>query len=680
MPKHEYNIKEKAILDRFNELTYPTDRLGPASAMVQASHINASRMIMINQQISQMVNLTSPESPLEPSGFENVLAQYTYMNDEADDDYEVVAKFKKNAYNYVMIGYSRKNKHYHAWERVEVEEHSSGCSTAYNNQFIDSLEIGDTIPKGTLVKKSNSFDKYGNYRYGKNLNVVYLVTTEVYEDAILIMNDADKELSTLHTTKRSFALSDNEFLLNLYGDDETGYKGLPDIGEKTKDGVLAVVRRIDNSKAPYALKKNRVDKYERGDRRYFGEGTVTDITIRCNKDISKITQAGANKLIIDLYKKQQKYYKDLYQLMINIIDNAYDGGYTYSDEFSAICKNAESFIDSSAYFADENGSLSNNIIIDVTLIANEPLITGSKIVTRSGNKGTVSNILDKEHSWHMEDGTPIHVVLSAIGIVGRLNQSQMNEHSINELSATAVRMMKATTDVKEKAKIMLRLMNYLNSDEAASFKKFIAKMDDKEKEKYFKKIERTGIYIVQDPIENANMIDIGKAYEEFKPNYQRIVFPDGGKSMRAVLCAKMFFIRLMQDPFEKYSLRSRGPINPLNNLPGKSNLSKKGLSWTSDNPVRFGEQEVEIMEAMVKHPAAISEFMAEYSTSFAAKLSIADQLYLKDPETSVTMNDITDIYDGKKNMQQILAYCAMLGTTIKIETEDAPDGELFEDS
>ena len=693
--KKNMSSQEKAILKRVNELKYPTDRLGPSSLMTQQTHINASRMIMVGNQLSQMVSIKDPEQPLVPTGFENVLGSFSSMLDKTDQEYEVVAKFVKNDYNYILIGYDKKHRRFHAWKRVELEEHSEGFATRYNNNYIDSLEIGDVIPKDTMIQKSTNFDKYGNYCYGKNVNTVYLLSAQILEDGILAMNNVDSMMVTTRADTQIISIGENELLLNWYGDDDH-YQGIPRIGEKTRKDIIAVVRRVDNAKAPYTLKKKRLRHIERGsDRRYFGKGRVIDIDIRYNGDEDHMPEAGANKMIRDLYHQQQEYYHKLYDYMKDIIDDAENKGYTYTDEFSMYCAEAFKYIDAMTYFTDSNDNVFGNMQIIVHLMDDEKLNVGSKLVGRSGNKGVISHILPPEESWFMEDGTPIHLVVAALGIVGRLNPAQLNEFSINELSATAVEMMKATPDVNKKLRVVYNLMKFLNSDEADDFKKWCKKLDDKDKAKFAKRIEREGIIIVQDPVDNANIFDIAEAYEHFPAKWQRIVFPDGKKSMRKVLCSKMFYVRLKQDPLEKYSVRSRGPVNPLTTLPAKSNMKKKGLEPFSDVPVRFGEYEIEIILAMVNHPAAVAAFMTENSTSWPAKVMMAEHNYLGDIDLTYEFEDEEDVdaeaylkelmendtllYSGKKNMEAISAYANVLGDEIEIEIEDAPDGEWFED-
>lgn len=692
MGKHSKDISkdEKQVLKRYSELKYDTDVLGPGSLMSFPSHTNSSREIMVNAQLGQAVNIKDPEQALVPTGFENVLGQYSSMLNQAEHDYVIVKKFQKNPYNYVLIGYCEETRTYHAWKRFEVEEHSEGFSTRYNNNYMDSLEEGDVIEKGTYVQKSESFDKYMNYRSGRNLNVVYLVSTEVYEDGILIMDRAKDMFDTYRSKTVEINVADNEILLNWFGDKDH-YQGIPNVGEKTKKGFCAITRRVDNSKAPYSLKNKNLRHFERGDKKYYVEGRVVDIEIWTNKDPATMIDTPAMKQVHAIYKEQQRYYGDLYRYMRDIVDNADPDpdnfevgnpnnpkGYGYSDEFAIICEEAHDFVDSSAFFAAKDETIYGNTKVILHIVDEEELVVGSKLVGRSGNKGVIGHIMPPEMSWTMEDGTPIDMVVASLGVIGRLNHSQLNEHSINELSATAVRAMKQTDSLEQKGNIVYELLRYLNPDEAKAWKKYYKDLDKDAKAKVCKKIERRGgITVVQEPIKNANILDIAAAYEKFPANWQHIIFEDGRPSMRRVLCAKMFYVRLKQDPLEKYSTRSRGPVNPLHQLPSKSNDKKKFLAPFSNVPVRFGEMEIEILLGMVNHPACIADFMMENSTSYEAKLALSEQLYMNDPEDEINMDGV--VMKGKKNIEWIEAMVNVLGTHIEVNSEAAPDGEWFYD-
>ena len=687
---HEVSKAEKQVLKRAAELAQDTDRLSAAGLITQVSHINSSRLIMEAQHATQMVNIKDPEQPLVLTGFENVLGQYSSMNNQAEHDYVIVKKFQKNPYNYVLIGFCEETKTYHAWKRLEVEEHSEGFSTRYNNNYMDALEEGDIVKAGTYVQKSESFDKYMNYRMGRNVNVVYLCSTMVYEDGILIMDHAKEMFDTYRSHTVEVNVADNEILLNWFGNDEE-YQGIPNVGEKTRKGFCAITRKVDNSKAPYSLKNKNLRHFERGDKKYYVSGRVVDIDVLTNKDPSKMEDTPAMRQINRIYREQQEYYSSLYHYMRDIVDHADSdpdnfevgnpenkSGYGYSEDFSIICEEAHDYVDSSAYFAAKDDTIYGNTKVVLHIVDEEELIVGSKLVGRSGNKGVVGRILPPEMSWHMEDGTPIDLVVASLGVIGRLNHSQLNEHSINELSATAVRAMKQTDNLDQKGHIVYELLRYLNPEEAKSWKKWYKDLDKDAKAKCCKKIERRGgISVVQEPIKNANILDIAAAYERFPANWQRIIFEDGKPSMRKVLCAKMFYIRLKQDPLEKYSSRSRGPVNPLHQLPSKSNDKKKFLAPFSNVPVRFGEMEQEILLGMVNHPACIADFMMENSTSYEAKLALSEQLYMNDPDEEVDMEGV--VMKGKKNIEWIEAMINVLGTHIEVESETAPDGEWFYD-
>lgn len=672
--KIKVSQKEYEVLKRYSELKYKTDVLGPGSALTLQTHTNASRLIMVNHQIGHAVNIKNPEPALVSTGLENVLAEYSAINEIADRNYRIIHKIVKNPYNYVLIGYDAKSRHYHAWKREELEENSEGFATRYKNSKNDSYEIGDVVKAGDYLTKSESYDKYGNYCIGKNLNTVYMISPTVLEDGIALMNGAEKKMNTFRCFTISVSINDNEVLLNLYGD-KTTYKTFPCVGEKIKRGVLAAVRTIDNAKAPYSLKDRALRNIEQGDRVYNVTGRVIDITVRYNKDRSSLIDAKTNRQVNSVYTEQQDYYLELYKTMIDIVNRADDEGYTYSDQFSIICADARNYVDSSAFFSDFNESIFGNMIVDFTVMDEEELSPGSKMVGRSGNKGVVSKIFPPEESWTMEDGTKVEVILSALGIVGRLNPSQLNEHSINEMTASAVTRMKKETDVDVKFDIVYDLLKLLNADEAKDMKKYFKNLDDKDKKKFCKNIENNGILVVQDPIENVDICDIEKIYDKYPPNWQRIVFADGCKSIRKVLCSKLYFMRLKQDPKDKYSARGRGPVNALHGMPNKSSRKKKYLDLFSDVPVRLGNSEIDVLNTN-NEPEAIADYMAENSTSIEAKDQMA-AAYTIDPleELEVTVDNNT----SKGNADMLAAHLMVLGSQLEFvyEGEEAEDDEDF---
>ncbi len=81
-------------------------------------------------------------------------------------------------------------------------------------------------------------------------------------------------------------------------------------------------------------------------------------------------------------------------------------------------------------------------LVRVTIAERRKLQVGDKMAGRHGNKGVISTILPVEDMPHLEDGTPIDVILSPIGVPSRMNLGQILETQLGwaaaELDFTAV--------------------------------------------------------------------------------------------------------------------------------------------------------------------------------------------------------------------------------------------------
>ena len=66
-----------------------------------------------------------------------------------------------------------------------------------------------------------------------------------------------------------------------------------------------------------------------------------------------------------------------------------------------------------------------NKLVKVFVGIRKPLDVGDKLAGRHGNKGVVSNIIPKEDVPFLPDGTPIHLVLSPLGVPSRMNVGQV---------------------------------------------------------------------------------------------------------------------------------------------------------------------------------------------------------------------------------------------------------------
>ena len=125
----------------------------------------------------------------------------------------------------------------------------------WNNDYLDSLNEGDVIPKGKVYKKSTSFDEFDNYKAGVNALATYASLPQTTEDPVIIREGFRKKLSSPELKPITVKLNDNDVLLNLYGDD-TVYKAFPDLGEETKNGILCSIRKANSDNSAFTLSRD----------------------------------------------------------------------------------------------------------------------------------------------------------------------------------------------------------------------------------------------------------------------------------------------------------------------------------------------------------------------------------------------------------------------------------------
>lgn len=649
------DIITKQILEREKELEYRTDRYGVGSLLTTANRINASRAIMYNRNVGHVLNITDSEPPLTPTGFEAPLGNMSELRVISDGDYEIKKVFQKNQYFSIVIGYDKKRRYYHAWKVKPIEEQSEGFATKLTSP-LNTVDVGDKIHKGDVIQSTTSFDAYGNYGLGRNLNTVYLISLMTMEDGIGLMNGAENMMDTIRCTRTTISLNEGDVLCNLYGESNKDYRGFPEVGERTMNrGVLCAVKTINPMKAVHALKGKHLKEIELSDRPYYIDGRVIDIIIRTNLGLSEIPDTPYNRRIKELLDEQNQYYLEVYSYMNEIIRGSDSENYTFSDMFSIISEECHDFIDSSAFFSDDDDEPYGNIRIEFAVMKRSHMSVGSKMVGRYGNKGTVSTIIPPEKSYMTEDGRPIHVIISAIGVIARLNHGQYDEHAVNSYAFTAVQQMKALSsdDIEGKLNILLKLLEYMNSDERDDFEKYFKSCSRKKQREILAEIENKGIIVILAPIDNPNMYDIGKAEKDFPTQWTRIVFKeDGSKSMRKVIVAPMYFLRVKQDPEEKYAVRFRGPVSITDDLPTKTRRKKLGTAMFSDVPVRVGNQEIEALLTQTLYPQIIARFMAKKSTLQDSKLEAAKRYYLDDIDDDDPMSFSYD--DGDEKLANIV--------------------------
>src|SRR5688572_28250651 len=76
-----------------------------------------------------------------------------------------------------------------------------------------------------------------------------------------------------------------------------------------------------------------------------------------------------------------------------------------------------------------------NDLVRVYVATKRKIAEGDKLAGRHGNKGVISKIVPEEDMPHMEDGTPIDVILNPLGVPSRMNLGQILETHLGWVAA-----------------------------------------------------------------------------------------------------------------------------------------------------------------------------------------------------------------------------------------------------
>ena len=85
-------------------------------------------------------------------------------------------------------------------------------------------------------------------------------------------------------------------------------------------------------------------------------------------------------------------------------------------------------------------------MVKVFVAVKRKLQPGDKMAGRHGNKGVISKIVPHEDMPHLEDGTPVDIVLNPLGVPSRMNVGQILETHLGWASSGIGRQIGAMVD------------------------------------------------------------------------------------------------------------------------------------------------------------------------------------------------------------------------------------------
>lgn len=371
----------------------PRQVIGTSASLIPfIAHDEANRALMGTHMQCQAVPLVKPQAPIVGTGMEGSVAQsmgrtvvarhagtVVFVDGnkvEVELDKKELKKLEKENVLESETTSIRDNKEIYVVEKF-MRTSQSMC---YSQSPI--VRVGDKVAAGDVIIDGPSSDM-GELALGSNLTIAYASFEGLgYEDAIVISDRLVKDdtLTSIQINEHKAKVMDTKL-----GPEELT-NDIPNVSEAflanlTPEGIIrvgSVVTAGDILVGKIAPKGDtELTPEERLLRAIFGEKS------REVRDTSTRLPHGEQGIVID----------------VQILDS--DSG----DEL-------------------DPGTI-KEVIVKVAQI--RKITVGDKLAGRHGNKGVISKIVPIADMPHLEDGTPVDIIISPLSVLARMNLGQLLE-------------------------------------------------------------------------------------------------------------------------------------------------------------------------------------------------------------------------------------------------------------
>ncbi len=334
-------------------------------------HDDANRALMGSNMQRQAVPLLKAEAPLIGTGVERRAAI---------DTGDVVVAEESGKVSYVdaeriVVEHGSKKHEYDLHKYMR-----SNQGTLIHHKPL--VAIGDSVSKGHVLADGSSTDA-GELALGKNCLVAFM-SWEGYnfEDAIIISERLvkDDELTSIHIEEyeidaRTTKLGDEEITRDIPNRSEESLRNLDE------RGIVRIGAEVGS-----------------------GDLLVGKVTPKGETELT-----AEEKLIRAIFKEKAREVRDTSLkvphgeggVVIDVLTFSRDGG----DDLAP----------------------GVNDLVRVFVAKKRKIAEGDKLAGRHGNKGVISKIVPEADMPHLEDGTPVDVILNPLGVPSRMNVGQILE-------------------------------------------------------------------------------------------------------------------------------------------------------------------------------------------------------------------------------------------------------------
>ncbi|MEA3249806.1 MAG: DNA-directed RNA polymerase subunit beta [Patescibacteria group bacterium] len=334
-------------------------------------HDDANRALMATNMQRQAVPCITPDAPIVGTGMERRAAR--------DSGHVAVAK---NAGEVIVV----------QSDKVVVKT-KDGEDTYELNKFVRSngstcinqrprVEAGQKLKKGDVIADGPSTEN-GELALGQNLLVAFLSWEGYnYEDAIILSE-------RLVQKDRYTSIHIENFTIDV---------------RETKLGPEVVTSDIPNISEEKLANLDDTGVVRLGAEVASGDILVGKITPKGETELS-----AEEKLLRAIFGEKARDVRDSSLYLEH-------GGHG-------------KVVDIKVFSREQGDKLSPGVIqsIQVAIATLRKIQVGDKMAGRHGNKGVISKIVPVEDMPFLEDGTPVDIILSPLGVVSRMNLGQILE-------------------------------------------------------------------------------------------------------------------------------------------------------------------------------------------------------------------------------------------------------------
>lgn len=658
MSEHRQYDEKNELLEKDKEIQ-GIRKVGLSGLSLPGNN-SAMRAIMFNAHQRQCLTPLRPEIANLSTGVEKVIAKISAEECLAKDDGVVINKIVKyegiidNPTHYILFFYNKKKDKYSVKEISEVENLTEIYGYQYNTIGADKLNIGDKVKKGYQLAIPTSYDPYGNWRYGVNAHTYYCLDPNTTEDGCKISQSFANRMMSVSADKIDMMINDNDYPLNLYGDEEN-YKLFPDIGETISEGIIMATRKMVHSRYMYDFREDTLQEPSLSDCVYTEDERASIIDVEIFNNNKELKRSRINSQIFKYLDAQTEFYTAVYNQCKEITDS----GSKYTQEIEYLKGRSYNMIEEDKMWRRDDKSF-NGVVVRVYTKKYDPAEVTRKITGRHGNKSVIAEVVPDEYMPYTinEDGsiTRVDLIENVPALANRTTGAALLEIYQSFLVERLVIHMRNPKNGYTRTQMeseWFELLETLNPEFGINQRNDYNKLNAEAKDKFWNGVLYGNVHPVQclpyeesgDPYKDEKIYDsylfsrlyrAGKDKVWAQPSDLYVKDKDTGlprKVMKPVCLGTMYIMKLKQDGKKQLSVRSTGAVNS-KNLPEKSHKNKIHQERHSSTAVRFGESEA-LNFTCGMSTDDIAYFQALYRTSPEARKDMLEGILKGDKYATV---------------------------------------------